>query len=109
MKFWQKVYLLILLLFIVAFDIGGYALINKSYQINEQGNTSAGIMSYNAAKRDFVLNYGEYRKYTTGDITAFIDSFVKNYALMMFFLKSIKGKNCYTATSLLFKTSVVNC
>ncbi|MFB5268284.1 ATP-binding protein [Paenibacillus enshidis] len=46
MKFWQKTYLCVLLVFLIAFDIGAYALLQKSYQLNEQMDMSRGVSEY---------------------------------------------------------------
>lgn len=43
MKFWQKIFLGTILIFIVAFDIGAYALITHAYNYNRQRETENGI------------------------------------------------------------------
>ena len=46
MKFWQKTYLCVLIVFLIAFDLGAYGLLKKSYQLNEQLDISRGVSVY---------------------------------------------------------------
>jgi signal transduction histidine kinase len=54
-KFWQKTYLSVLVVFLIAFDIGAYALLQKSYQLNEQMDMSRGVSEYESIEQ--TLNY----------------------------------------------------
>ncbi|GJM71203.1 hypothetical protein HMSSN036_34190 [Paenibacillus macerans] len=51
MKFWQKTYLCVLLVFLVAFDLGAYALLQKSYQLNERMDMSRGVSEYESIEQ----------------------------------------------------------
>ncbi|MCM3698603.1 HAMP domain-containing sensor histidine kinase [Paenibacillus macerans] len=51
MKFWQKTYLCVLLVFLIAFDLGAYALLQKSYQLNEQMDMSRGVSEYESIEQ----------------------------------------------------------
>ncbi|OAS18675.1 sensor histidine kinase [Paenibacillus oryzisoli] len=80
MKFWQKTYLLVLLIFLVVFDLGAYGLLKKSYQLNEKMDISRGLNEYEGIENalSYILNV--YTESTSGaDYSSVIGGFVSNY------------------------------
>ncbi|SDP14623.1 Signal transduction histidine kinase [Paenibacillus sp. yr247] len=80
MKFWQKTYLCVLIVFLIAFDLGAYGLLKKSYQLNEQLDISRGVSVYGSIEKSlsYILRVYTERTGITNYETV-IASFAANY------------------------------
>ncbi|RRJ66774.1 sensor histidine kinase [Paenibacillus oralis] len=80
MKFWQKTYLCVLLVFLIAFDLGAYALLQKSYQLNEQMDMSRGVSEYESIEQTLSYILRAFA-YSTGSMSyeAVISGIAENY------------------------------
>ncbi|RAP78491.1 sensor histidine kinase [Paenibacillus montanisoli] len=80
MKFWQKTYLSVLIVFLIAFDLGAYALLKKSYQLNEQLDISRGVSVYGSIENSLSYILGVYKESTgSTNYETVIASFAENY------------------------------
>lgn len=89
MKFWHKTYLCVLILFLIAFDVGGYLLTQNSYNMNKEANTNVGIREFQSATQMLEYTLSAYNYDTTKDsmpvILSFADGFMKKGAYMEFY------------------------
>jgi signal transduction histidine kinase len=80
MKFWQKTYLWIMVIFIISFNLGAYALFSKSYELNKAMDISAGINEFESIEKALSYNLETYnRDVENPDIELFISNFAINY------------------------------
>ncbi|HZG17863.1 MAG TPA: HAMP domain-containing sensor histidine kinase [Candidatus Bathyarchaeia archaeon] len=80
MKFWQKTYLCVLIVFLIAFDLGAYGLLKKSYQLNEQMDISRGVNEYESIERSLSYILRVYTESTGGtNYETVIAGFAANY------------------------------
>ncbi|SFT27252.1 cell wall metabolism sensor histidine kinase WalK [Paenibacillus sp. BC26] len=77
MKFWQKTYLGVLIVFLIAFDLGAYALLKKSYELNEQLDISRGVSEYGSIQKS--LSY-ILRVYTESSGNTNYESLITSFA-----------------------------
>lgn len=80
MKFWQKTYLSVLIVFLIAFDLGAYGLLKKSYQLNEQLDISRGVTEFRSIEKSLSYILSEYTE-DTGNFNyePVIASFAEHY------------------------------
>lgn len=80
MKFWQKTYLSVLLVFLVTLDVGVFSLLNKSYSLNQQTETARAISQFNNISKTFDYIFNTYNQTTSKpDIKGFTYNFAKTY------------------------------
>ncbi|SDX55516.1 cell wall metabolism sensor histidine kinase WalK [Paenibacillus sp. CF384] len=77
MKFWQKTYLSVLIVFLIAFDLGAYALLKKSYELNEQLDISRGMSEYGSIEKS--LSY-ILRAYTESSGSTDYETLIASFA-----------------------------
>lgn len=81
MKFWQKSYLCILIIFLLAFDIGSYVLLRTSYGINQRADMERGISEFSGLEQALSYFFTTYTDKTgSDDIVQIIDSFAYDYS-----------------------------
>ncbi|MDR6550242.1 HAMP domain-containing sensor histidine kinase [Paenibacillus qinlingensis] len=100
MKFWQKTYLLVLIVFLIVFDLGAYGLLKKSYQLNEKMDISRGFNEYEGFENalSYILNV--YTQSTGGaDYGSVIGGFAANY-----YKKGIQAE-VYNGNQLIFSNA----
>ncbi|MBD2872382.1 sensor histidine kinase [Paenibacillus arenilitoris] len=80
MRFWQKTYLCVLFVFLIAFDLGAYGLLKKSYELNEQLDISRGVSVYGSIEQSlsYILRVYTERTGSTNYETV-IAGFAANY------------------------------
>jgi signal transduction histidine kinase len=79
-RFWQKTYLWILIIFILSFNIGAYALFSKSYELNKAMDISLGIKEFESIEKALSYNLETYNQNVKNpDIKLFISNFAMNY------------------------------
>lgn len=80
MRFWQKTYLWILIIFMLSFNIGAYALFSKSYALNKAMDTSVGIKEFESIEKALSYNLQTYTENVKDpDLELFISNFATNY------------------------------
>jgi signal transduction histidine kinase len=80
MKFWQKTYLLVLLVFLLVFDFGAYGLLKKSYNLNQQMDISRGLSEFEGIENALSYILKMYNESTGGtDYGTVIGGFASNY------------------------------
>lgn len=80
MKFWQKTYLSVLIVFLIAFDLGAYGLLKKSYELNEQLDISRGASVYGSIENSLSYILRVYAERTGSTrYESIIASFAENY------------------------------
>jgi hypothetical protein len=79
-KFWQKTYLCVLIVFLIAFDLGAYGLLKKSYQLNEQLDISRGVTEFRSIEKSLSYILLKYTENTgSTNYEPVIASFAANY------------------------------
>lgn len=103
MRFWHKSYLCVLIIFLVAFDIGAYVLLQTSYRINETMDIERAVNEFNGTDQALHYILQTYTSNTgSGDIEPVIASFADNYRRNGVFLEVFDGDRLiFSNTSLL--------
>ncbi|MCM1988708.1 HAMP domain-containing sensor histidine kinase [Oceanirhabdus seepicola] len=89
MKFWQKIFIYSLILFLIAFNLGGYFLIEKSHNLNLEREIDRGLSEHYSIYTGIIY----YTIFPSGlNPNSLSDS---NKDVMINYLKSFNNKNMY--------------
>lgn len=97
MKLWHKVFLCVLILFLIAFDFGTYLITKKSYEINRDANTQSGIYEHQALAQalDVMIKY--FQNDINKDDISLLDTFAQKYEKKGIFMEIYKdNKRMYS-------------
>jgi len=79
-KFWQKTYLCVLIVFLITFDLGALALLKKSYKLNEQLDISKGMTEFTSIEKSLSYILRQYTENTgNSDYKAVLSNYAEHY------------------------------
>ena len=81
MKFWQSTYLIVLVVFLLAFDLSSWFMLQKSCSINEQADTEQGISEFTSINNSLSYILDTLKKNTgIADMKSIIASYTDDYS-----------------------------
>lgn len=94
MKFWQKTYLSVLFVFLIVFDIGAYAILQKSYALNRTMDISRGVNEYTTIEKSLSYLLQVYSKTSDRpDYPNLIADFAGNYHKENIYIEVYRGNS----------------
>ena len=102
MRFWQKAFVCTILLFLIAFDISAYLIIEKSYSVLLEKETQSAINDYHLIKKSLherLLSVSEnYDEFNESNLAFFIQPYAQYYGnQQIYFDFYLKDELVYTS------------